>query len=313
MPPTIRIITRESRLALWQTNAVTSRLEQQGSLCKVISVKSTGDIDLVKPIYEIGVQGVFTKELDSALLNSQADAAVHSLKDIPTVLAAGLTIAAVLERGSFEDILFVKSGFAPDSGQPATIATSSIRRKAQWLERFPDHTMVNVRGNVETRVNKFRESAWDGMILAKAGAERLNLDLTNSIGLPWMVPSPAQGAVAVVCRKEATDLIALFTSLHDPPTHQCVTVERDFLRHLHGGCSVPISAHARIEGDTLHFVGAVHSLDGTRSFRVAKQFEKPRWQEAGKRAAEEVESSESGSAILREIHHAKGGLGNASG
>src|SRR5271168_3562539 len=125
---TIRIITRESRLALWQTNAVTTRLAELGQACTVIPVKSTGDIDLIKPIYEMGVQGVFTKELDAALLNGQADAAVHSLKDIPTALARGLRISATMERGSCEDILFIKKSFVPLTTETATVPTSSIRR-----------------------------------------------------------------------------------------------------------------------------------------------------------------------------------------
>ncbi len=305
MPRTLRMITRESPLALWQTYAVTKKVEATGQVCKVIPVKSTGDLDLVNPIYEIGIQGVFTKELDSALLNDQADAAVHSLKDMPTVLAEGLSIAAIMERGSHEDILFVKPGFIPSDAKPAVVATSSIRRKAQWLERFQHHSMVNVRGNVETRLKKFGESEWDGIILAKAGVERLGIDLSGTTTLSWMLPSPAQGAIAVVCRKEAKPIARLFAALHHVPTAHCVTIERDFLRHLHGGCSVPISALAQLEDDHIHFWGAVHSIDGTKSFRVDKKYSKDQWSEAGSMAAAEVKASAIGKELLDEIQKLK--------
>jgi hydroxymethylbilane synthase len=298
------MITRESPLALWQTYAVTKKVEASGQACKIIPVKSTGDIDLINPIYEIGVQGVFTKELDSALLNDQADAAVHSLKDIPTVLAEGLMIVAIMERGSHDDIFFGKPGFIPDDSKPAVIATSSIRRKAQWLERFQHHSLVNVRGNVETRLKKFSESDWDGIIMAKAGVERLGLNLFGTTTLTWMLPSPAQGAIAVVCRKEANELVKLFALLHHDATAQCVTIERDFLRYLHGGCSVPISALAQLGNDHIHFMGAVHSIDGARNFRMDKKYRKDQWREAGAMAAAEVKASPVGQKILDEIQHA---------
>ena len=280
-------------------------MEATGQACKIIPVKSTGDLDLVSPIYEIGIQGVFTKELDTALLNDQADAAVHSLKDIPTLLAEGLVIAAILERGSHEDIFFAKTGFVPDDSISAVIATSSIRRRAQWLERFPNHSLVNVRGNVETRLKKFRESGWDGIIMARAGVERLGLDLTGTTTLSWMLPSPAQGAIAVVCRKEAKAVAQLFAALHHDPTARCVEVERDFLRQLHGGCSVPISALAQLENDHIHFRGAVHSVDGTTNFRVDKKYRKDQWREAGTKAADEVKASPIGKKILDEIQKLK--------
>jgi hydroxymethylbilane synthase len=298
------MITRESPLALWQTYAVTMKVEATGQACKIIPVKSTGDLDLINPIYEIGIQGVFTKELDSALLNDQADAAVHSLKDIPTVLADGLMIAAILERGSHEDILFAKPGFIPYDSKPAIIATSSIRRKAQWLDRFQSHSLVNVRGNIETRLKKFNESDWDGIIMARAGVERLGLDLSGTTALSWMLPSPAQGAIAVVCRKEAKALAQVFAALHHDATAQCVTIERDFLRSLQGGCSVPISALAQWENEQIHFRGAIHSVDGAKNFRVNKKYSKEQWREAGTLAAAEVKISPVGKELLDEIQNA---------
>ncbi len=270
-------------------------------MCSLVPVKSAGDRDLVNPIYDIGIQGVFTKELDVALLNDHADAAVHSFKDIPTALAMGLHVAAVMERGPHEDVLFVKPGFAPAETETATIATSSIRRKAQWLERYRAHTIVNVRGNVETRLRKFWDSEWNAMIVAKAGVERLGVDLKNTSSLPWMIPSPAQGAIAIVCRVDDAETAEAVQPLHHEPTHQCTFIERDFLKHLHGGCSVPISAFARMENDQIHFAGAVHSMDGKQSFKLDRVYRKNQWREAGELAAEEVKTSSDGRRIVDEI------------
>jgi hydroxymethylbilane synthase len=305
MPQTLRIITRESRLALWQTNAVTAEVRQQGHPCTIIPIKSTGDVDLVNPIYEIGVQGVFTKELDSALLAGEADAAVHSLKDVPVVLAKGLRIAAILKRGPFADVLFSKSEFFEGIGGPRKIATSSIRRRAQWLEKNPNDILLNVRGNVETRIRKFQESDWDGMIMARAGVERLAVNWKFTSTLSWMLPSPAQGAIAVVCRESDPETAEIFKTIHHEPTALCVNAERDFLRHLHGGCSVPISALAQPENGKLHFKGAVHSMDGSKSFRVERIVEMNKGEFIGKLAAQEVLENESGRKIVDEIQSAK--------
>lgn len=280
-------------------------MEQKGYSCTTLPIKSTGDIDLVNPIYEIGVQGVFTKELDAALLQGQADVAVHSLKDIPTVLAKGLEIAAILERGAVEDILFIKPGFIPTKEKQATVATSSIRRKAQWLERFPHHQVVNVRGNVDTRLKKFNETDWDGMIMAKAGVERLGIDLTNTLSLPWMLPSPAQGAIAVVCRENDDEAKGMLKTLHHEPTHHCVTLERSFLSHLHGGCSVPISAIAILENNAIRLKASVHSLDGSRSFTIERSYPAGNWKTAGKLAAAKIKASEKGNSIVEEIQKSK--------
>src|SRR5260221_14656905 len=258
----LKIATRDSTLALWQTNVVKESLTQHGFLCKLIPLKTLGDSDLVKPIYAMGVQGVFTKELDSALLNNQADLAVHSLKDVPTILPKGLAIAAVLERASNEDILVHKEGFDPSKKENATIATSSIRRKSQWLNRYQKHTLVNVRGNVGSRLKKFEDESWDGIIFAKAGLERLNLLPKYFTVLVWILSAPAQGAIAIVCRTEDEKAVKACRQINHEPTEIRVSVERDFLYHLEGGCSVPISALATIEKGNVHFRGLISSLDG---------------------------------------------------
>ena len=267
-------------------------------------LESTGDINLIKPIYELGVQGVFTKELDIALLNNEADAAVHSLKDIPIVIAKGLAIAAILERASYEDLLITK-GKQPEIDQPFTLATSSIRRKAQWLERYPTHQTENVRGNVETRIKKLMDSHWDGLLMAKAAVDRLDLKLEHAYTLNWMLPAPGQGAIAVVCRESDIETIQQLGALNHEPTFLTVSAERQFLHDLKGGCSAPISAFARIENDVLRFDGAVHSLDGKRNFRVSKQFTKNSFHEAGNIAALKVLNSTEGASIINEIFSAR--------
>lgn len=263
-------------------------------------LESTGDINLVKPIYELGVQGVFTKELDSALLNNDADAAVHSLKDVPIVLAKGLVIAAVLERASHEDLLITK-GKQLQTGKPFVLATSSIRRKTQWLERFPNHQIENVRGNVETRIRKLMESKWDGLLMAKAAVDRLELKLEHTQILNWMLPAPAQGAIAVVCREDDRQTIQQLKLLNHEPTYKAVTAERQFLHELKGGCSAPISALARIENKQLIFEGLVSSLDGKRSVKVAKTVTEVDYQYVGQMAAQQVLASVEGASILQEI------------
>lgn len=250
----------------------------------------------------MGVQGVFTKELDSALLNHQADLAVHSLKDVPTILPKGLVIAAVMERASNEDVLIHKEGFDPASKQNAVLATSSIRRKSQWLNRYPTHTIENVRGNVGTRLRKFEEEGWDGIIFAKAGLERLKLLPKNHIVLDWMLSAPAQGAIAVVCRSEDESIYKACREINHEETEISVSVERDFLYHLEGGCSVPISALATVESwnDAVHFQGLVSSLDGKREIRTENTVPLKDWNKVGKEAAAEIRRSAEGKAILEE-------------
>jgi hydroxymethylbilane synthase len=299
--PILRIASRESKLALWQTNVVMAKLHSLGFPTQLVPLKTSGDIDLVSPIYAMGVTGVFTKELDTALLSDLADLAVHSLKDIPTILSKGLIIAAVLERASAEDILVHRNGFDPEATPPATIATSSIRRRSQWLHRFSTHTMVNVRGNVETRLKKFRDEGWDGIIFAKAGLERLGLLPEHFQPLSWMTPAPAQGAIAVVCRAHDEKIFEKCRHLNHDLSEARVTAERAFLYHLEGGCSVPISAVAEISDNVMTFTGAVHSLDGTSEERVVLKLNQKEWGEAGKKAADLIRISQKGKAILEQF------------
>ena len=271
MQQLIRIGTRESQLAVWQATQVKELLAQHGFNAELVLIKSEGDIDLVTPLYEMGVQGVFTRSLDIALLNNKIDLAVHSMKDVPTQLAQGLVQSAVLKRASYKDLLVYKGStdFLNNFQSSAVIATSSIRRKAQWLHRYPNHTIEVLRGNVNTRLRKVTESNWNGAIFAAAGLERINLRPENSIELNWMLPAPAQGAIMMVCREKDDFCLQACSNFNDTATALCTKIERDFLRCLLGGCSTPISALAEIKNGELHFRGNIFSPDGKEKAEIA--------------------------------------------
>ena len=282
MDKVIRIGTRESQLAVWQATLVQKELSKNGHQSELIYIKSDGDIDLHTPIYEFGVQGVFTKSLDIAVLNNTIDIAVHSMKDVPIQLAKGIIQSAVLKRASYKDILVFKdpsivakwdlsnpSAISPIK-IPGIIATSSIRRKAQWLHRYPNHTIEILRGNVNTRLNKVEQSNWNGAIFAAAGLERIGLRPQNSIDLNWMLPAPAQGAIMVVCREDDSTIINVCKVLNDNETVLCTKIERDFLKTLLGGCSTPISALAQVIEGHIYFNGNVLSTDGKEKIEIEK-------------------------------------------
>ncbi len=280
MQKVIRIGTRESQLAVWQATQVQQLLKQFNFSSELVYIKSQGDIDLQTPLYEMGVQGIFTKSLDIALLNNKIDIAVHSMKDVPTQMAKGIVQAAVLKRASYKDLLVYKNKEIVESwkineavfnaplGDGGIIATSSTRRKAQWLNRYPNHTIENLRGNVNTRLRKVEESNWNGAIFAAAGLERIGLRPANSIELDWMLPAPAQGAIMVVCREEDDFCLYACKNFNDEGTALCTKIERDFLRKLLGGCSTPISALAEIKNDEVLFKGNILSVDGKEKVEV---------------------------------------------
>jgi hydroxymethylbilane synthase len=270
MQKIIRIGTRESQLAVWQANEVKRLLELNGYPAELVFIKSEGDIDLHTPLYEMGVQGVFTRSLDAALLNSRIDIAVHSMKDVPTILPVGLIQGAVLTRASQKDLFVYKNNtlFLDDFESSKVVATSSIRRKSQWLNRYPNHTIENIRGNVNTRLQKLKEQNWEGAIFAAAGLERIGVRPENSIDLNWMLPAPAQGAIMIVARKNDDYSLEATQTINDPSTASCTKIERDFLRTLLGGCSTPISAYAEIKNDHVHFKGNILSLDGKEKAEI---------------------------------------------
>ena len=289
----LRIGTRESQLAVWQATRVQELLMQQGCASELVYIRSEGDVDLTTPLYEIGVQGIFTRSLDIALLNDRIDIAVHSMKDVPTQLPEGIIQAAVLERGPVSDLLVFRKEHGPidDSSYIANIATSSIRRKAQWLHRYPHHQIHNLRGNVNTRLRKLEESGWDAAIFAQAGLERIHLRPEHSIVLDWMLPAPAQGAIMVACRKDdkyARESCLLFNDNH---TEICTRIERDFLRALLGGCSTPISALAEVDNGQLVFKGNILSPDGSSKAAIEKTVMLHDASNVGKDAAAELLSN----------------------
>lgn len=273
MGKALRIGTRESQLALWQATHVRDLLAAGGVPSEIVGITSEGDLDLKTPLYQLGVQGVFTRNLDAALLAGKIDLAVHSMKDVPTVMARGVAQAAVLARGPVRDLIVWRrsEAFLEDIAGEAVIATGSVRRKAQWLHRYPRHRVEGLRGNVNTRLKKLRESDWDGAIFAAAGLERTGLRPENARELDWMLPSPAQGAIVVVCRVQDAAAFDAVHPLNDQATALCTTLERDFLATLLGGCSTPISAYARLQGDTVSFQGNIASPDGTRLTDIARE------------------------------------------
>jgi len=272
MSKVIRIGTRESQLAVWQATKVQDLLAGQGHKSELVYIKSDGDTDLKTPLYEIGVQGIFTRSLDIALLNKEIDIAVHSMKDVPTVMAKGIIKTAILPRASHLDILVPRPGHSFSAqAENMVIATSSIRRKAQWLHRYPNSQIENLRGNVNTRLRKVEESNWNGAIFAAAGLERINLRPTNAVNLDWMLPAPAQGAIVVVCREHDLDSFEICNQFHDEKTSVCTAMERDFLRALLGGCSTPISALAEVNTGKVKFRGNILSKDGRQKVSVEKE------------------------------------------
>jgi len=286
----MRIGTRESQLAVWQATHVMELLAQQNQDASLVFIKSEGDIDLKTPLYEIGVQGIFTRALDIALLENRIDVAVHSFKDVPTQLPMGVMQAAVLKRGPVNDLLVFKTDneFLIRENYQARIATSSIRRKAQWLNRYPHHQVYNLRGNVNTRLAKLAVSDWDAAIFAQAGLERINLRPDNSIVIDWMLPAPAQGAIVIVCRKDDDCILDACSHLNDACTAVSTKTERDFLRSLLGGCSTPISALAVIENGELHFKGNILSPDGSKKAEIEKRVPLSGADNIGKLAAVEL-------------------------
>ena len=289
MSKTIRIGTRDSELALWQANTVKNKLEALGYQTELLPVKSTGDLNLDQPLYEMGTTGIFTKTLDVAMVKDQIDIAVHSMKDVPTKLPNGIVQGAVLPRANVSDILIHKGlDFLAAEG---IIATGSLRRKAQWLNRYPTHQVENLRGNVNTRLQKLEDNDWNGAIFAAAGLERINLKPENFIDLDWMIPAPAQGAMLIVAKENDDFCKDAVAQLNDKNTAICVEIEREFLRVLEGGCTAPIGALATITNETVEFTGALFSLDGKTKLEEKASFSLNNYKNQGEKAAKAILSN----------------------
>ncbi len=301
MSKVIRIGTRDSQLALWQANTVKELLQKQGYSVQLMPVKSDGDLILDKPLYELGITGIFTKTLDVAMLRGDIDIAVHSMKDVPTVLPDGMVQAAVLPRANVNDTLVHKGlGFLHTNG---IIATGSLRRKAQWLHKYPGHTVEDLRGNVNTRLQKLKDNPWNGAIFAAAGLERIKLMPQNHIPLDWMIPAPAQGAMLVVAMENDRYSREALHDLNHKPTAICTAVEREFLRTLEGGCTAPIGALATCTENMLHFKGCLFSLDGIQKFEIEKSITLDRVGGFGNSCGNEI-LNKGGRQLMKEIKNA---------
>lgn len=286
---TIRIGTRDSELALWQAHTVQKQLQDLGYQTEIVAVKSDGDIILDKPLYELGITGIFTKTLDIAMINGKVDIAVHSMKDVPTALPTGIVQAAVLERANVLDILVYEGNVDFLNGN-ATIATGSLRRQAQWWNKYPNHRVVDLRGNVNTRMQKLKDNNWNGAVFAAAGLERINLKPDNHINLDWMIPAPAQGAMVIVAMENDSFTIDAISQLNDIETEICTYIERQFLRTLEGGCTAPIGALATYneEEDSIDFKGVLLSIDGKQRLEIDKKVDISEWKKLGFNSAQEI-------------------------
>ena len=264
--------TRGSSLSLCQTQIVQAKLEQhvpsyEFSL-KTIKAKADEQPDV--PLVAMGGEGIFVKELEAALLRREVDMAVHSMKDLPLEIPSGLTIAAVLERDEPRDAWVSRSGATLDQLPAGSrVGTSSLRRRSQLLRQRSDLQMVEIRGNVDTRLRKLREGQYDAIVVAACGLIRLGLEaqITEYLDLAQMLPEPGQGALAIEARADGGAMVQLAKRLDEPVTRACVEAERAFLRALGGGCRVPIAAYASYEHDTLHLEGAVVAADGHAQVR----------------------------------------------
>ena len=300
MSKIIRIGTRDSELALWQAKTVEKQLNDLGYKTEIIAVKSDGDIVLDKPLYELGITGIFTKTLDVAMIQGKIDIAVHSMKDVPTLLPNGIVQGAVIERASAFDILVYKENLDFLTEENSVIASSSLRRKASWLHKYPSHTIEDIRGNVNTRLQKVADSNWGGAIFAEAGLERINLKPEKAIVLDWMIPAPAQGAMVVVCNADDFFSLDAVSQLNHIETEICTYIERQFLRTLEGGCTAPIGAIATYneKEDVIDFTGVLLSIDGKQKLEVTKTVAVSEWKKLGFHTAQEILSNGGESIML---------------
>ena len=281
----IKIGTRASKLAVWQAEQVQTLLQTINISSSIIKIKSSGDKDLSKPVYELGITGVFTKEIDLALLNNEIDIAVHSLKDVPTKLPLGVMQGAVLQRGSELDIIIPNKAL---KSKENTIATGSLRRKAQWLNKFKTDNIVEIRGNVQTRIKKLNENNWNGTIMAKAGLERLDILPKDYQDLNWMVPAPAQGAISVQNLTLNSSITEVLKQINHVETELCTNIERSFLNKLEGGCTAPIGAHAKIVHSSIVFRGILLSVDGKDKIEINEVHKLDKTEDLGERLAKKI-------------------------
>ncbi len=305
MKKKIRVGSRDSILAMWQTQFVIEQLQQVTDAYEfeIVSLKTKGDKILDVSLAKIGDKGLFTKELEVGLLQGEIDFAVHSMKDMPTVLPEGLQISSLLKRHNPADVLISDKyqSFA-ELPQGAKVGTSSLRRKAQLLHARPDLDIHDLRGNLQTRMRKMQEENFDGIILAAAGVERLDWHdkITEELSYDICLPAVSQGVIGVETRVDDSEIIALVQLVHDVQTASCVTAERALLKSLEGGCQIPIGAYAQLEGDTVVLQGLVGSLDGKTIIRDEISGPAAQSEQLGQQLAQRL-SEQGGQAILEEI------------
>ncbi len=267
---TLRIGTRASQLALWQANWVKSELEKRhpGLEVTLTKIKTQGDKILDVPLAMVGGKGLFVKEIEEAMLRGEVDVAVHSMKDVPTVFPEGLALRCITEREDPRDIVILKPGFKSfrDLPQGARIGTSSLRRKAQLLHLRPDFKMIDIRGNVETRIRKLTDDDLSGVVLAAAGMHRLGFgaQISEYLSTDISIPAIGQGALGLESRIDDAATNELIDFFNHPETAWAVKAERAFLRRLEGGCQVPIGAFGTVAGDQLTLAGFVSDVEGIK-------------------------------------------------
>lgn len=268
----LKIGTRNSPLALWQAQEVESKLKTLGFETEIVPIISSGDKNLNQPLYALGITGVFTKDLDIALLNKEIDIAVHSLKDVPTQLPHNIQISAVLERDFPEDVLVRNDDSEPLDIEVLKIATSSLRRRAFWLKEFPETEFADIRGNVQTRLKKLDNGIANATIFSLAGIKRMNLDITYE-QIPFLLQAPSQGVVAIASLSDNDKLNERLKTISHKETEICVSIEREFLKTLEGGCTAPIGAKAEVLDGQIRFIGRLCSLDGKNCIETDEIFD----------------------------------------
>jgi hydroxymethylbilane synthase len=273
MQKIIRIATRQSPLALWQANFIKQQLTyfHPRLMVELIPIMTQGDIILDTPLAKIGGKGLFVKQLEHALLNDQADIAVHSMKDIPVEFPKGLALTTICCREDPRDA-FVSNNYQSLAQLPANaiVGTSSLRRQSQLRATYPHLTIRDLRGNVGTRLQKLDNGEYDAIILAAAGLTRLGLTarITQALEITDMLPAVGQGAIGIESRLNDSAISTLLAPLDDPSTRFCIVAERAFNETLQGGCQVPIGCHATLNQDTLHIRGLISCLDGSKTIKA---------------------------------------------
>ncbi len=302
----LRIGTRGSQLALWQANWVKETLVRRNPDLdvEIVKIKTTGDKILDVPLAKVGGKGLFVKEIETALLDNSVDLAVHSMKDVPTLLPDGLKIVAISEREDPRDVIISKEGRTLAQLQEgARIGTSSLRRQAQLAGYRPDLVMEPLRGNINTRLKKLRDGQYDAIVLAYAGVKRLGWEgeVTQVLDTDIMLPAIGQGALGIEARGDDPVTLERILFLNHSETSLCVRAERAFLHRLEGGCQVPIAAYATTDNGTVTLTGLVAGVDGEKLIRMEVRSDEASAEEAGLELAEQILDS-GGREILEEIY-----------